>query len=111
MKKPNNLTELIEDRFEKTRTILGSKAEEYATDSNRMHNFDVGARILNTTPEQVLQGMMLKHLISVLDIIEWTGTKPEKITRRLIDEKIGDTINYLILLEALLLRRIEEDTT
>jgi len=105
MKKPDNLSELIDRRFEKTRATLGSKAEEYASEDNRLHNFDVAARILDVTPEQALQGMMLKHLISVLDIIEWTGTKPEKITNPLIDEKIGDTINYLILLEALLLRR------
>ena len=110
MKKPNNLSELIDSRFGKTRTTLGSKAEEYASEDNRLHNFDVAARILDVTPEQALQGMMLKHIVSMLDLVEWAGTKPEKITSQLVDEKIGDTINYLILLEALLLRRIEETT-
>jgi len=108
MKKPNNLSELLDSRFEKTRTTLGSKAEEYASENNRLHNFDVAARILDVTPEQALQGMMLKHIVSILDLVEWAGAEPERITSQLVDEKIGDTINYLILLEALLLRRMEE---
>ena len=107
MKKPISLSELIDKRFEKTRNTLRLKAKEYASGDNRLHNFDVGARILNVTPEQALQGMMLKHIISISDLIEWTGSSPERITSELVDEKIGDTINYLILLEALLLRRLE----
>ena len=106
MKKPINISELIDKRFEKTRNTLQLKEMEYASQDNRLHNFDVGARILEVTPEQALQGMMLKHIISILDLIEWTGTSPERITSELVDEKIGDTINYLILLEALLLRRL-----
>ena len=106
MKKPISISELIDKRFEKTRNTLQLKEAEYASQDNRLHNFDVGARILEVTPEQALQGMMLKHIISILDLIEWTGTSPERITSELVDEKIGDTINYLILLEALLLRRL-----
>jgi hypothetical protein len=101
------LSTLIETRFKKTRVTLESKASMYASSDNRLHNFDVGARILNSTPEQALQGMMMKHIISVLDLIEWSETMPLQITAALIDEKIGDTINYLILLEALFLRRIK----
>ena len=108
MEKPGNLSELVEARFEKTRGTLKSKEGEYASTDNRLHNFDVGARILDVTPEAALQGMMLKHLVSILDLIEWAGAAPSRITEALIDEKIGDTINYLVLLEALLLRRIKE---
>ena len=102
------LSNLIEQRFEKARATFQVKAEEYATIDNRLHNFDVAARILDVTPEQALQGMMMKHIVSVLDLIEWTSSKPEKLTNQVIDEKLGDTINYLILLESLLLRRIEK---
>jgi hypothetical protein len=97
--------ECIENRIHKIREILSAKAGEYATDYNRFHNFDVAARILDCTPEQALQGMMLKHIVSVLDLIQ--GAEEEDLIKATaIDEKIGDTINYLILLEGLLLRRL-----
>ncbi|AJP62037.1 hypothetical protein [ANMV-1 virus] len=51
--------------------------------------------------------MLMKHIVSVLDLIEWSETMPARITEALVDEKIGDTINYMILLESLLLRRLK----
>jgi len=48
--------------------------------------------------------MMLKHIVSVFFFFYWTETDDKRITTELIDEKIGDTINYLILLEGLLKR-------
>jgi hypothetical protein len=103
-----NFEDCIENRIHRIREGLLAKAEEYATEDNRFHNFDVAARILNITPEQALQGIMLKHIVSVFDLVEWTDSDTNKLTERIIDEKIGDTINYLILLEGLLLRRVEE---
>lgn len=97
----------IENRIQYIREVLSAKAEEYATGDNRFHNFDVAARILNITPEQALQGMMLKHIVSVFDLVEWADANPDLLTKQIIDEKVGDTINYLILLEGLLLRRVE----
>lgn len=96
---------LLKRRLKKTQDTLQSKAAMYASANNRLHNFDVAARVLNCTPEQALEGMMMKHFVSVLDLVQWTETQPQRITTSLVDEKIGDTINYLILLEALLLRR------
>jgi hypothetical protein len=101
-----NFEDCIENRIQRIREVLVFKAKEYATEENRFHNFDVAARILNTTPEQALQGMMLKHLVSVFDLVQWADTEGDMLTEAVIDEKIGDTINYLILLEGLLLRRI-----
>lgn len=102
-----NFEECVENRIKYIREVLSAKAEEYATDDNRFHNFDVAARILVCTPEQALQGMLSKHIVSVLDLVEWSETKPLEITEALIGEKIGDAINYLMLLEGLLRRRIE----
>jgi hypothetical protein len=101
-----NFEDCIENRIQRIREVLILKAKEYATEENRFHNFDVAARILNTTPEQALQGMMLKHIVSVFDLVQGVDTEGDMLTEALIYEKIGDTINYLILLEGLLLRRI-----
>ena len=86
-------------RLEKIKTILMSKAKEYAQGTNRYQNFDTAARVMGTTREQALLGMMMKHFVSILDIIE----KPCNFSDGIIDEKIGDMINYLILLEGMLL--------
>lgn len=99
--------ECVANRIVRIREVLSAKAEEYSTGSNRFHNFDVAARILDCTPEQALRGMLLKHIVSVLDLIQWAKEEEDLITATVIDEKIGDTINYLILLEGLLLRRLE----
>jgi len=104
----NEVSACVEKRVQKIREVLVAKAVMYASTSNRFHNFDFAARILNCTPEQALQGMLMKHVVSVPDLIEWSETMPARITEALVDEKIGDTINYLILLESLFLWRIRE---
>ncbi len=91
---------IVENRCRKIKEILQHKAGEYAKDKNRFHNFDLAATMAGTTPEKALKGMMLKHEVSVQDLIN----NPDKATEALIDEKIGDNINYLILLEGLLRR-------
>lgn len=88
---------LVERRLNLIRNTLNRKAVEYATD-DRLYNFKVAARINDTAPEKALKGMMAKHEVSVQDLINGRGI----LTQELIDEKIGDHINYLILLEGLL---------
>jgi len=87
------------------------KAEEYATDGDRYHNFNVAGKILGATPERALIGMWMKHLVSVLDLVEWIDFRPEKLNEEIINEKIGDAINYLILLEGMLNRRVKKETS
>lgn len=96
--------EVINNRITHIKKTLASKGKEYARGNNRFHNFDRGAAITGQTPTKVLSGMMLKHLISVLDIVDDIdqGVWP---TTDLKDEKIGDLINYLILLDGLIERQ------
>lgn len=94
--------EVLERRLELTKEVLASKGKEYSGGGdNRFHNFDRAAQMLGTTPEKALLGMLAKHFISFFDLME----KPEEATDSLIDEKIGDAINYLILAEGMLKRR------
>ena len=90
--------EILTDVVAKVYDVLGSKANEYATDDDRLFNFKTAARLQNIGIPQALGGMMAKHTVSVYDMIE-TGTEYpiEKW-----DEKIIDHINYLILLRACL---------
>ena len=97
--------QIVQNRIGKIQSILIDKAKEYATLTDRYHNFNVAGKILGTTPERALIGMWMKHLVSVLDLVEWLDFQPEKLTEEIIDEKIGDAINYLILLEGMLQSR------
>ena len=89
---------ILDRRLELIRSVLGKKADEYALDGDRLYNFKVAARMGNTTPEKALWGMLMKHLVCVMDLVDG---KVDKTPGR-VDEKLGDLINYIILLEALM---------
>ena len=109
----NNIdfNEVVSERIQQIESVLKSKADEYASGSDRFHNFNVAARVEGTTPEKALKGMMMKHIVSVFDLIDWVDSplNRKKITPAIINEKIGDNINYLILLEGLLRKRVLEN--
>jgi hypothetical protein len=94
---------VLMDRLNKTGDTLGSKAKEYCRNEDRLYNFKRAAEIMRTTPEKALLGMAMKHLVSVIDLVE----NPTTISEHLIDEKIGDLICYCVLLEARLLERLK----
>jgi hypothetical protein len=87
---------ILSERIIAIKKTLGSKAKEYAI-GDRLYNFKRAAEILRTTPQKALVGMFVKHLVSVMDLIEGS-IEP---TEYMVNEKIGDAINYLILLEAI----------
>ena len=95
---PEQFNEILEKRILSIKSILGNKAKEYAMGGDRLHNFKVAARVKNESPEKALWGMAIKHLVCIIDMVdgELEATAP------MVDEKIGDMINYLILLEALM---------
>ena len=95
----NQFDEVLNNRLAKIKSVLQSKAKEYAQGPDRYHNFNVAARVLGSSREKALLGMMMKHYVSILDIIDQPGI----FSNEIIDEKIGDMINYLILLEGMLL--------
>jgi len=104
----HDFNQVMKNRVRRIEEIMGTKAKEYAAHEDRYHNFNLAAQVCGCTPEKALWGMAMKHLVSVIDLKEWTEVSPERITAHLVDEKIGDLINYLILLEGMLYKRIVE---
>ena len=98
--------DILNSRLEKVKNVLAIKAKEYVRNEDRLHNFNVGARLENKHPTAVLHGMMLKHYISYLDILK-DIQEGKEVKRELIDEKIGDLINYLILQECVFISSIK----
>lgn len=87
---------IIAEQIKRCTDTLITKAKEYATD-DRLHNFKVASALQGITAEQALAGMMAKHTVSVYDMCH----SGEDYSEELWNEKIGDSINYLLLLSAL----------
>ena len=104
--KAEEFDKVVQERLGKIEALLLAKRAEYAPEGgDRLHNFKRAGKMLGITPEQALIGMWTKHVISILDICDRVDTKlPSK---DMVDEKLGDAINYLILLEAMLKERLD----
>lgn len=85
-------------------TGLIKKNIEYARDTDALSNFKRAGARLGCSPEEALIGMETKHSTSIVDMIHdlrYNQHHPMPVWK----EKIGDSINYLILLYALLEER------
>lgn len=95
---PVEFNKVVEDQLARIQRVLVKKENEYSLGTDRMSVFKHGAGITEETPEQVLYGFMLKHIISVTDMVNSKATYSEELW----NEKITDICNYLILLQGLL---------
>lgn len=103
---PKDFDALVETRLGFCFQTLKLKAEEYAT-KDRLHNFKIAAALQGIEPETALLGMWAKHIVSIRDIIERIEHEGRIPDPKMLNEKITDTINYAILLEALIEERRE----
>ena len=96
---------LVQQRIQKINTTLVEKGKEYRRNNDPLHNFRVAAKVQNTTEEKALWGFAVKHYVSFLDILNdiERGFLPKV---EVVDEKIGDLINYLVLCEASIKEKI-----
>ena len=92
---------IVTNRLSRCQNVLCAKGEEYARNGDRLWNFKVAGRMQGKHPAQALDGMRVKHEVSVADLIDGLarGIVPDRST---VAEKIGDSINYLLLLEGLI---------
>lgn len=91
----------FESRVDLCRRVLVGKNTEYARGGDKLSNFKKAAAFQGLTPAGALQGMMAKHQVSIVDLI---GDLEKGINHKqdLWDEKIGDALNYLFLLDAII---------
>ncbi len=102
----SDFNDLLACRWSKIQETLIDKAKEYASDTDRLYNFKRGACVLSVTPAECLLGYMTKHFVSILDMVR-DSNKGKPPSRERIDEKIGDLVNYIILLEAVLVEELD----
>ena len=93
--KADKFEEILDEQIQLVREILVIKAMEYSNE-DRLSNFRIAAKILNSSVPEAIAGMMVKHTVSIYDMVESNQTFAKDVW----DEKITDHINYLILLKA-----------
>ncbi len=93
---------IVHARFGKCIDLMfGEKDQEYSRNNDKLYNFKRAGEILRCTPEKALLGMLSKHLVSIIDIVE-DIEKGRIPNQKILDEKCGDIINYIVLLQAIL---------
>lgn len=94
MEDKSNYEKSVEKIFEVISETIKEKHSEYATNDD-YHNFRSSSILLNETIPEAIAGMMVKHTISIYDMIceyaEGANFEFEKW-----EEKIKDNIIYLI---------------
>lgn len=93
---------LLTETFDRCTSVLATKSKEYST-ADKLHIFKVAADLQRCTPEVALGGMLAKHIVSIYDLIGKSGGADPEMD--IWEEKIGDAINYLVLLKALVVER------
>lgn len=91
---------VVDDQLAHCRMVLLDKGDEYAPGVDRLSNFKMSAILQEITPIQALGGLMAKHVVALYDFIIH-----DEVMYSRWEEKITDTINYLLLLEALIRER------
>jgi len=103
---PKKFEKLFKEIVKRNNKTALAKNEEYATVSDKLHNFKRAASMLQCTPEKALVGMWTKHIISILDIVDKIDSdKNIVLTKLILEEKIGDAMIYLALLEGIIKER------
>ena len=99
--------EQVEATLQKIRHLLIVKGQEYRRNNDVYHNFNVGAKMTNLSPERVLHGFLLKHLVSMADIRDDIDAGVDLNPDR-IEEKWTDALVYLVIEKCMILDRIEK---
>jgi len=115
--KPENFQILLEERIKKIRDTVKVKGDGYRSDVDQFHNFKRAGEMQHISPEKALIGMWTKHVISILDIVNEIEYKcgtnlncfpafDSEEYMKIVEEKIGDGIVYLFLLEGVIMERL-----
>lgn len=95
---------IVNPALERITKVLAQKGPQYARRGDRLSNFKRSALSQLCTPEKALRGMMDKHVTALYDYIDDLDDN-NFVSINEWEEKIGDTINYLLLLEGLIKER------
>ena len=100
--------QIVDETLNQIKETLIQKGREYRRNNNPFHNFEEGSKRSGLIREKVLDGMLLKHEISIADMTnDLAEYKLPKIET--VNEKFGDNLIYLILKKASIIDKIEQN--
>lgn len=94
----------VTNRIEKIKEVLVKKSAEYIRRDDKLYNFNRASAILDVSRESYLMNLSMKHIQSAIDMVEDIDNGILH-SNEYIEEKIGDIINYMIILEISLKQR------
>lgn len=93
--KLTDFNKIVDEQVERCLTVLAEKGKEYSLSDDRLDHFKDVAAEQDTTPKQALWGMASKHFASLSGMCKNGQSDMDRWL-----EKITDSINYLLLLRA-----------
>lgn len=93
--------EIVDEQLARSRALLILKGQEYGTGEDRLASFKKAGALMNMSEAEAALGMLAKHLVSVTEMIQ----SRQHFTTDRWNEKITDSINYLLIIRAI----VEED--
>ena len=109
--KQTEFNKTIEEALNKVLSLLVLKNAEYANTTDVFHNFRNAVGLsFYTKKESVAWEFNVKHLQSIKDIIDYIEKNNSvNVNKEKLDEKIIDAINYLLIIRAMVIERIDND--
>ncbi|AVO25292.1 hypothetical protein PBI_GRAVY_52 [Gordonia phage Gravy] len=97
---------VVDATIQQVRDTLMAKTAEYVPEGepSRFHNFEVSAAFNQQLSTEALWGFLTKHLVSLSDMVK-TESSDASILRW--EEKINDSIIYLLLLKGIVVENDE----
>lgn len=106
--KEKNFEIEVQSTIQKIQNLLLVKGKEYRRNNNPYHNFEIGSKMSGEIPEKVLQGFLLKHLVSYQDMLN--DIEEGKLPKvELVEEKMNDILVYVLIQKAQILNRINKN--
>lgn len=103
----SDFEENVDKTLAEIKELLLVKGKEYRRNNNPYHNFEKGAEMSGETPEKVLYGFQMKHLVSMSDIRDdiSKGILPSE---KMVSEKWNDALVYTLIEKCMILNRIKK---
>ena len=106
-KREQEFESVITKTLQEIQALFLVKGKEYRRNNNPYHNFERGAEMADFTREEILQGFLLKHLISVEDMRNDSCLGIHS-TEEKINEKYNDILVYFMIEKAMMLENAKE---
>ena len=104
----NDFDLYLKGLFERLAELSANKGAEYAKDMSAFLNFEEGVDFsLHSEPESVAWEYACKHFQSIRNIIIEMEDGTALPNMEQVEEKVGDAIMYMALMEAMIYHRLE----